>query len=554
MSNREIAHLQDDDLLRLLDGELPDRHAARLRSHAQSCWTCRTRLEEFERTIGEYVRYREGMKPILPPPPKPWADLEMPAVPFPSRAFPSRARKQAFFGLRLSHWLAAAACLIVAFFLMRRFERVPEVSAAELLRKATAAQDTLPNHRLYVKTSHRSFTRPAFATTVASDDANLKEMFDAARFSWDDPLSARSFASWRDQLRQKSDKVEEVDNNYVIRTTTSASSLRQATLTLRVRDLRPLREMLEFTSDTVEISDATPEDVAGTPSSPAPDAGRVTTVPPLPTTPNIAMSPALRELQVFSALHRIGADLGEPVEIHESGGRLSVIGTGLTAARKEQLRAALSEIPGVEVRFDDAKASAGAIPTPSDRAAPATAPMQIRLQALLGSRESAEDFTNRALDASDAVMARVHALRAIARAFQPAVESGLAAPGRATLTTLRDDHRAVLSQRIADLDRVLKPVLSTGAPVPTSEPRLSEPRSPLSEPRSPLSEPRPPGSGPTWQDTAQALFTAAQRLDRLLNAALAGPNASGDDSDLAKLAAALGSLQAQFAIYEKASR
>src|SRR5258706_13732947 len=119
MSNRQIAHLQDGDLLRLLDGELPDRDASKLRSHMEACWTCRTRLEEFEATIGEYVRYREGMKPVLPKPPKEWVDLD-PKVetsgtdpqtgsldPAGKSARATAARRRHPFGLRPVHWLTA---------------------------------------------------------------------------------------------------------------------------------------------------------------------------------------------------------------------------------------------------------------------------------------------------------------------------------------------------------------------------------------------------------------------------------------------------------------
>jgi anti-sigma factor RsiW len=535
MSKHEVAHLQDDDLVRLLDGELPDREASKRRTHVEACWTCRTRLEELETTIGEYVRYREGMKPLLPDPPKAWVDLEPRFEQVDRSLAPPRlliaARRTHLFGLRPVHWLAGAACLLVAFILIRRFERVPEVNAAELLRKASAAQANMvePNLRITLKTSHRSITRTVSAMRATSEDVELRQMFEAASFSWDNPLSARSFASWREQLAEKTDKVEETDNSYVIRTTTSASTLRRATLTLRARDLRPVREMLEFTSDTVEITEAQSEDVAGPAPSPAPIGERESIHPPA-TVPNIAISPALRELQVFSALHRIGADLGEPVEIHRSGSQLSVIGTGLTAVRKEQLRAALSEIPGVEIRFDDGKATVGGGSSPGDRNAPATAPMQIRLQAMLGSRESAEEFTNRALDASDAVMAHVHALRAIARAFPTDVESGLAAADREVLTSLRADHRVALSQRIADLQRTLKPVLAGATAGGGTEGAVS------------------------WQSAAQVLFTAAQRFDQLLNAVLAGANSTGDDGDFERLTVALGRLEAQFAAYQKATR
>jgi hypothetical protein len=238
---------------------------------------------------------------------------------------------------------------------------------------------------------------------------------------------------------------------------------------------------------------------------------------------------ASRELEIFSALHRMGADLGEPIEIRQSGERLLVIGTGLTATRQEQLRAALSLIPRVEVRFDEAKANPRLVDTPFDRSGATTAPMQPRLQALLGGRESAEDFINRAIDTSDLMMARLHALRALARAFPLEIERSLGSGDQAVLASLRSDHWVALTQRIAELQRILKPVIP---PAPAST--MAEPYS-------------------NWQTAAESLFLAGQQFDDSLNASLAGPGA-GEEVGFAKLALALSRLQSQSASYEKASR
>jgi hypothetical protein len=155
--------------------------------------------------------------------------------------------------------------------------------------------------------------------------------------------------------------------------------------------------------------------------------------------------------------------------------------------------------------------------------------MQSRLQALLGGRESAEDFTNRALDASDTMMAHLHALRALARAFPAEIERGLASGDQDVLRSLRADHSTVLSQRVADLQRILKPVIPQA-------PAAAVPESALN-----------------WQASAEALFAAAQQFDDSLNAALAGPG-GGEDAGFAKLAAALSRLQLQLASYERVSR
>lgn len=508
MSDRQEPHLQDDDLLPLLDGEQPERDAADIRAHVEACWTCRTRMDEMKNTIGEYVRYRDTVRTLAPPPAS-WGDLE-PALARIDRSLtppPSPVLRRSFLALRPAYWVAAAA-MVLLLIVVRRLEVVPPVSAAELLRKASAAeQKPTARRRIQIKTRHRQFTRPAsLPVRAASEPDDLEQLFNRAHFNWDDPLSARSFAAWHDQLTGKQDDVPARDNfTYKIHTSTTASELHEATLILRAQDLQPLSETLQFASDTVEITTApdaaTPSEIA---AAPAPER-----VPARDTTKPVELpSPIHRELQVFSALHEIGADLGEPVEMNPDGSRLIVTGTGLTNAQKQQLRAALQDIVGIEIRFEDATPSTRAGATPGERATSATAPLQQRLQTLLGSRETVEDFTNRALDASDAMMARAHALRALDKAFPPAVESGLASGDRELLDKLRRDHAIAFAAKVHELRAVLDPVLSNfRAPTPSA----------------------PTGS----------LFSAAQNLDQLLNRALAGSTADAQDVDFQRIAAAL---------------
>src|SRR5260370_10716960 len=138
MSSQEIPHLQDDDLLRLLDGELPAGEASVLQAHLEACWRCRTRREEFETAIGEYVRYRESaLKPSLPPPPASWNDLrpkleELDRSVVPPRMLPV-VRQRSMFRLPAAYSATPAARAILGFILIRCLERPPAVSPAELL-------------------------------------------------------------------------------------------------------------------------------------------------------------------------------------------------------------------------------------------------------------------------------------------------------------------------------------------------------------------------------------------------------------------------------------
>jgi hypothetical protein len=58
-------HLSDEDILRVVDGEMPRRRAAEARAHLAACWECRSRLNELEGTIAAFISLQRGM--ALPP-------------------------------------------------------------------------------------------------------------------------------------------------------------------------------------------------------------------------------------------------------------------------------------------------------------------------------------------------------------------------------------------------------------------------------------------------------------------------------------------------------
>src|SRR5215831_16790493 len=80
--------------------------------------------------------------------------------------------------------------------------------------------------------------------------------------------------------------------------------------------------------------------------------------PPRPPSPISHPPSPAEELRVIAALHAIGADLGEPVQVSRRDGVLVVEAVGLTSTREQQVRDAVSQIPGVIFRVD------GSEPTP----------------------------------------------------------------------------------------------------------------------------------------------------------------------------------------------
>lgn len=62
------AHLSDEELVLLADGECSTHRADEWRRHLAACWDCRARMAEIEGTIVDFVRaYHQSLNPELPP-------------------------------------------------------------------------------------------------------------------------------------------------------------------------------------------------------------------------------------------------------------------------------------------------------------------------------------------------------------------------------------------------------------------------------------------------------------------------------------------------------
>ncbi|MGI8741378.1 MAG: hypothetical protein ACR2NN_02180 [Bryobacteraceae bacterium] len=528
MSNRKqpMAHPAEEELLRLSDGELSSRQAAGTRNHLELCWHCRSRLDELEAGIADYMRYEQNvLTPLLPSPPRPWTDLGRRMEEHDATAAIRRSPRMRWIP---PTWLAVAAAALLAVLLVWRFERVPAVSATELLRKAATSESSRPvaQRRIRIRTRHRNYTRSASLRSANSDASpELQKLFEEARFSWDNPLSVEAYRAWHDQLPEKQDDVKSTAIDYVIHTSTTANVLTSATLTLRAQDLQAVSERLEFQpGEWVEISEA-PEEPAASPAT-TPKAYKEES----PVVAERAAAGPAEELQVTVALHRISADLGEPIEMTRDGSKLVVAAMGLGPRRQSQVRAAVAKIPGVEVRFDQPElmSSQPGIPVaPRRDASGALSALQIQIQNQIGDPGSVEEFTNRVLDASEAAMARAYALRALARRFAPEIEARLSPEDRNILAGLRQDHLSSLRVRVRQIDRLLEPALADLAPSRETQSASA--------------------ASPEWQMQAQQVFASMQRVDQLLSAMLAGDDSGSAGQSPGDLASALGLLEAQLA-------
>ena len=518
---RLLQHPEDDQLFRYADGELPAGAHGKVRSHLEACWECRVELAELQETVGECVRYRKSvLQRHLPSPPAPWMDIyqrfsAIDASPEP--VFFDRVRWVLQF-LPVSHaqrWATAVVMLMVLAVLFLRLRQTPSVEAAELLRKAILAADARPDrpHRIQVRTKNRRLTRltgskASMPSSTADVDAinSLQALFQAANYDWEDPLSAKSYQAWRDQLTDKRDEVNQERDSYQIRTNTGSGELMQATLKLAMQDLRPVEGRFEFRNqEWVEIEEI-PGEVLSPATTIAPQSRPLNPIIGTPVAPSRLAGPASAtsaatvgdELHVLASLHAIGADLGDPIEISRAAGDVIVNGAGISPERQQQITQALSSLPHVTLRFSGAapiKVQPERLRTDSSLTSDIIQ-MQARIAEQIGGRAYFDQLASQVLDMSEPMMSRAYALRHLAERFTPELESELSAEDRQLLGRIRGEHAAALRQQAVEMERLLKPVLSgvTGA----------------------ADAPADSISPQAWQPATEEMFQSARRVEKLL--------------------------------------
>ncbi len=337
-----MCHPEDEEMLKYADGELSGRDAGEVRAHLKACWECRAALEELQNTVSQCVSYRKNvLQKHLPPPPAPWTDIYQRFAEIDAAvATPSFLDRVGQFVRWPMHntkkWVPVAVARLYS-----RFHKTPSVQAAELLRKAAVAAETRIEkpHRLQIRTRDHRLTRLAgsdrkLAATSADADAlnSVQALFVAANYDWNNPLSAKSYEAWRNQLRDKQDQVTEDREFYRVQTDSGSGELAEATLKLRTQDLRPVEGRFEFRDrewvGITELADDTvlPTEVAAS-TSHAMSGHASSTAGVTPDSPSASSTSAFAtpgdELRAVAALHQVGADLGDPVEVSRNWYRSS---------------------------------------------------------------------------------------------------------------------------------------------------------------------------------------------------------------------------------------
>jgi hypothetical protein len=224
------------------------------------------------------------------------------------------------------------------------------------------------------------------------------------------------------------------------------------------------------------------------------------------------------------ALHELGADLGDPLEIANSGGRIRVTGSGISPERQRQIRGALDSLAQVDVRFTDAAppARGGERDNPAGAGAAAVPRVENGLQDQLGGRMQLERFSAELLDRSDAAMARAYALRRLAQEFSAPAEREMSAADRRLLRSLAREHLAALAAGFQGIDGAVSPLLSArGGAAPESR-----------------------AAAGNWQDEAEQALRSGREVETALAALLGTAPAEGGADLPSRFTSAMSNLKA----------
>lgn len=274
-------------------------------------------------------------------------------------------------------WIFAALLLIaVLSFLHYGAQHRAPLRAGDVLRRAAVAElgPATANHAGVV---HQQISILAGQTTLRRDlyrDAqrrrhplrqpltpeaqDIREMFAAAHVDWDEPLSATGYKTWRDHVKNPTDRLEQINSSLVLVSSTPDDPLiREESLTMRAGDLHPVARRIELRDRRViEVAELSYSVMPWSKESERwfePEDGLLPRTQPSLSVPGIRIPINLSEeqlneteLQLLLALKKLGADT-ERLEIERQPTGIVVKGVVDTDDRKRQISAALLAIAHV---------------------------------------------------------------------------------------------------------------------------------------------------------------------------------------------------------------
>jgi hypothetical protein len=571
------SHVTDEFLLLSIDDELSASDAEIVNAHVAVCWSCRTRKEEFEESVRGVVEYRNARtSPYLPPPEGGPAILrgrlnrqaeELSRASLLAKWASGFRRLLSAPSSSRPGWIATTVVIVLALlvFQLDRRQNIPVISAAELLLKAEQSEGKIlsatskpvvrqrvrieVNGIAVIRTIYRDPSGKRHASRVevnASHEPEAEKVFRTTAFDWDDPLSPARFDEWRQDLDDRRDDVLADGLSFLrLRTTTSLGRVAEASLTVRSSDYHPIAESLQLRdSGTIEIAELSYEvmgldgldsNIFGNPlGNPVPPVRLAlnppSVAPPGPTDTELTAA----ELQVRSELHRIGADLGEQIEIEETPTRhIAVNALAVDETRKSEIQSALARIPLAEVNVrtiaeaseaEQATASPGQLPGRiTARSVDATPLLDKQLKERLKGTNERASFVNQSLGLAQGASARAWALRRLADRYTPNEISVMDRASKQKLEELLSDHVGALQQDISRLRNQFGIVMSISSNTAAANTSVAG--------TAPVTGKEAPTPTEDWRAQVRRIHSSVETVNECVAVLLGGSASEGEDAE-----------------------
>ena len=498
MTHKNDGHPDENQLLLALERELPPEGIAEIEEHLGQCWNCRARSEEMQRGILAFVEYRENR--YLP-------SLDGPPNEF--RTFPFELQKKigenASPGLATSlrhalskllalpaaiRWSTAIAVVTaIALFWTQVLFNPAIVSANELLTRAIAAQtpDASSGKRqairqtVQIRRGQTSVTRN-FTWTTGGPKLQTAWGTKETAEEWDWPLTAESFANWRDSLPTKDDRVTRSHQVLTLTTTAQSGPVKKASISVREADFHPIEQHILFTDqqtlDLFELDFKIDSNVTLS----AQETSQQTASPSRESTGKARSNLDEIEVEVRYKLFAEQLDLGEDLQITQAGNEVSVTGIASSQERADAIGLSLRGMENVRVRVTS-PAAAQTSRRMSDSARAATEKAQTGLVSPLAenllskefsSSEERTDSVNAWLAVSDNALSHAWAMKRIAERYSAIDEGRLRSDSITKLREMSRAHLAEVGRSTANLDSLLKILPASGV---ESQPEVKDVRS-----------------------------------------------------------------------------
>jgi hypothetical protein len=529
-------HPDEDQLLLALERELPVDDATRVELHLGNCWSCRARFDEMQRGILAFVEYREKRYlPSLATPPDDSSDFRDRLRNIVRESSPVDLRTRIWRKLvallalpRHVKWASAVATgMAIVILWVQVLVNPPAVSANELLTRALAAQNPpatrekstqhrVARQKVQIRSGKQTVVRD-FEWKVGSLIARARWEIQPDPLAWNAPMTAEGFATWRNSLRGKKDKVKRSADLLTLDTTTGQDRIKEARIVVRADDFHPVEQHLRFTDDQqLDFTELAFQIVDE--SQPALEPGFQVAAPPKPS--GIAPKADLveAELQLRYTLFVNGWDLGEDLVIGRASGQVILSGTVSSRERGEAMQAVLTALPNVQLSIDLPSSSNARVArlnsalATKDLAISSAPLLSDVLENVFASREERLAFVDRSLVVSDTALSHAWTLKRLADRYSEGEERLLKPESDEKLRQMLRAHLQGLSRANSGLEALLE-LLPASNSATTAIPS-------------------------NWQARLLSLFTAVQQQDRLVASLVVG-----SQSDVQNIATASADLR-----------